>query len=316
MDDGAASSSAVVSRVYRRLRERVERTRRLLRRPMTLTEKVLANHLRQPADPKVARGISYVDFEPDRVVLQDALAQVVLLQFMLAGLEETAVPTTVHCDHLVQAKAFAASDLRRALDANEEIYDFLRAACAAYGIGFWEPGSGIIHQVVFEHYAFPGGMMIGTDSHTPNAGGMGMVAVGVGGGDAIDVMSASALNLRWPHVIGVRLTGSLSGWASPKDVILSLTNRLTVRGGTGAVIEYFGPGADTISATGKGTICNMGAETGATTSLFPYDANIAGYLTATRLRTPNYRNSPSRQLPRLGRMPMSWGSMSSPALQL
>ena len=262
--------------------ERTALGRERLGRPLTLAEKVLVNHLRDPDGQPLERGISYADFDPDRVALQDALAQIVALQFMIAGLDEVVVPTTVHCDHLIQAKVGADVDLRLALEGNTEVYDFLRSFCARYGIGFWKPGSGIIHQVVLENYAFPGGMMIGTDSHTPNAGGLGMVAIGVGGGDAIDVMTGSAFNVRWPRLIGVHLTGSLSGWSSPKDVILEVAGVLTVSGGTGAIVEYFGPGADTISATGKATICNMGAEIGATTSLFPYDANMAAYLRATR----------------------------------
>jgi aconitate hydratase len=213
--------------------------------------------------------------------MQDATAQMALLQFMTAGLPEAAVPSTVHCDHLIQAKVGATIDLGVAVDTNKEVYDFLRSVSAKYGIGFWGPGSGIIHQVVLENYAFPGGMMIGTDSHTPNAGGLGMVAIGVGGADAVDVMTGFPFNVRWPKVIGVRLTGTLSGWSSPKDVILEVARILTVEGGTGAIIEYHGPGADSISATGKGTICNMGAEIGATTSLFPYDPNMAAYLKAT-----------------------------------
>ena len=213
--------------------------------------------------------------------MQDATAQMALLQFMTAGLPEVAAPSTVHCDHLIQAKVGASIDLGVAIDTNAEVYDFLRTVSARYGIGFWGPGSGIIHQVVLENYAFPGGMMIGTDSHTPNAGGLGMVAIGVGGADAVDVMTGFPFNVRWPKVIGVRLTGSLSGWSSPKDVILEVARILTVEGGTGAIIEYHGPGADSISATGKGTICNMGAEIGATTSLFPFDPNMAAYLKAT-----------------------------------
>ena len=204
------------------------------------------------------RGVSYADFNPDRVAMQDATAQMALLQFMTAGLPEAAVPSTVHCDHLIQAKVGASIDLGVAVDTNREVYDFLRSVSAKYGIGFWGPGSGIIHQVVLENYAFPGGMMIGTDSHTPNAGGLGMVAIGVGGADAVDVMTGFPWNVRWPKVIGIRLTGSLSGWSSPKDVILEVARQLTVEGGTGAIVEYHGPGADSISATGKATICNMG----------------------------------------------------------
>jgi aconitate hydratase len=267
--------------LYASLAERVAEGRDRLNHPLTLTEKVLVSHLRRRDIEEPIRGQSYVDLEPDRVALQDALAQIVALQFMTAGLDEVVVPTTVHCDHLISARTNATIDLRSAKETNAEVYDFLRSVCAKFGIGFWEPGAGIIHQVVLESYAFPGGMMIGTDSHTPNAGGMGMVAVGVGGGDAIDVMTGLPFNLRWPRLIGVHLTGALSGWSSPKDVILEVASRLSVSGGTGAIIEYFGSGADTISATGKSTICNMGAEIGATTSIFPYDANTSAYLRAT-----------------------------------
>jgi aconitate hydratase len=227
------------------------------------------------------RGRSYADFNPDRVAMQDATAQMALLQFMTAGLPQTLVPSTVHCDHLILAKTGAKLDLRDANDVNREVYDFLRSVSAKYGVGFWGPGSGIIHQVVLEHYAFPGGMMIGTDSHTPNAGGLGMVAIGVGGADAVDVMTGFPFNVRWPKVIGIKLTGTLSGWSSPKDVILEVARQLTVEGGTGAIVEYFGEGADSISATGKATICNMGAEIGATCSVFGYDANMSAYLAAT-----------------------------------
>ena len=267
---------------YDRFRQRVDTVRAGLARPLTLAEKVLGAHLGPEQSLELERGRSYVDLDPDRVALQDALAQIVALQFMTAGLDEVLVPTTVHCDHLIRARTSADVDLRSALGENAEVYDFLRSVCARYGIGFWEPGSGIIHQVVLENYAFPGGMMIGTDSHTPNAGGLGMIAVGVGGGDAIDVMTGSPFNLRWPRLIGVHLTGSLSGWSSPKDVILRVAGLLGASGGTGAIVEYFGAGADSISATGKATICNMGAEIGATTSLFAYDANISSYLRATR----------------------------------
>ncbi|MHB8463457.1 MAG: aconitate hydratase [Acidimicrobiales bacterium] len=272
---------SLVAQVYARLPERTALGRERLGRPLALTEKVLINHLCDPHGQALERGQSYADFDPDRVALQDALAQIVALQFMIAGLDEVVIPTSVHCDHLIQAKVAADTDLGVALDANAEVYDFLRSVCAKYGIGFWKPGSGIIHQVVLENYAFPGGMMIGTDSHTPNAGGLGMVALGVGGGDAIDAMTGLAFNVRWPTLIGVHLTGSLCGWSSPKDVILKVAEILTVKGGTGAIVEYFGPGTEAISATGKATICNMGAEVGATTSLFPYDANIAAYLKAT-----------------------------------
>ena len=276
----ASTPIELVEGVYATLTERTEGARQRLGRPLTLTEKILVNHLVDPAQ-ELERGASYADFHPDRVAMQDATAQMALLQFMTAGLPEVAVPSTVHCDHLIQAKVGANIDLGVAIDTNQEVYDFLRSVSAKYGIGFWGPGSGIIHQVVLENYAFPGGMMIGTDSHTPNAGGLGMVAIGVGGADAVDVMTGFPFNVRWPKVIGVRLTGSLSGWSSPKDVILEVARVLTVEGGTGAIIEYHGPGADSISATGKGTICNMGAEIGATTSLFPYDANMAQYLKAT-----------------------------------
>jgi len=277
------SPSTLAARVYERLPGRVARARAAAGRPLTLAEKVLANHLRHPGSfATLERGRSYADFDPDRVALQDALAQIVVLQFMSAGLSRVELPTTVHCDHLIQARVEAHADLANALDTNAEVYEFLRTACAKYGIGFWPPGSGIIHQVVLENYAFPGGMMIGTDSHTPNAGGLGMVAIGVGGGDALDAMTGEPFNVRQPSVIGVHLTGELSGWAAPKDVILRVAGLLTVSGGTGAIVEYFGPGAASISATGKATICNMGAEIGATTSLFPYDDRSAAYLKATR----------------------------------
>jgi len=271
----------LVEGVYASLAERAALGRERLGRPLTLTEKILVNHLLDPAGQEMVRGESYADFSPDRVAMQDATAQMALLQFVTAGLPEVAVPSTVHCDHLIQAKVGASIDLGVAIDTNQEVYDFLRSVSAKYGIGFWGPGSGIIHQVVLENYAFPGGMMIGTDSHTPNAGGLGMIAIGVGGADAVDVMTGFPFNVRWPKVIGVHLTGTLSGWSSPKDVILEVARILTVEGGTGAIIEYHGPGADSISATGKGTICNMGAEIGATTSLFPYDANMGAYLKAT-----------------------------------
>ncbi|HVW33466.1 MAG TPA: aconitate hydratase [Acidimicrobiia bacterium] len=271
----------LVRGVYSRLPERAALGRERLGRPVTFTEKVLLNHLRSPGDAGLDRGVSYTDFDPDRVAMQDATAQMALLQFMTAGLDEAAVPSTVHCDHLILARSGAGPDLSFALDINSEVYEFLRSVAARYGIGFWKPGSGIIHQVVLENYAFPGGMMIGTDSHTPNAGGLGMVAIGVGGADAVDVMTGFPFNVRWPKLIGVHLTGELSGWSSPKDVILKVADLLTVKGGTGAIVEYFGPGADSISATGKGTICNMGAEIGATTSLFAYDPNMAAYLKAT-----------------------------------
>ncbi len=277
----AGTPIELVRGVYATLPERAALGRERLGRPLTLTEKVLINHLVDPQGQELQRGLSYADFNPDRVAMQDATAQMALLQFMTAGLDTTAVPSTVHCDHLILAKTGAHIDLGVAIDTNREVYDFLRSVSARYGIGFWGPGSGIIHQVVLENYAFPGGMMIGTDSHTPNAGGLGMVAIGVGGADAVDVMTGFPFNVRWPKVIGVKLTGTLSGWSSPKDVILEVARILTVEGGTGAIVEYFGPGADSISATGKATICNMGAEIGATCSLFAYDQNMAQYLKAT-----------------------------------
>ena len=281
MTVSATTPIELVEAVYAKLPERIQLGRSRLGRPLTLTEKILVNHLVDPEGQELERGVSYADFDPDRVAMQDATAQMALLQFMTAGLPEVAVPSTVHCDHLIQAKVGASIDLGVAIDTNKEVYDFLRTVSAKYGIGFWGPGSGIIHQVVLENYAFPGGMMIGTDSHTPNAGGLGMVAIGVGGADAVDVMTGFPWNVRWPKVIGVRLTGSLSGWSSPKDVILEVARQLTVEGGTGSIVEYHGPGADTISATGKATICNMGAEIGATTSLFGYDQNMAAFLKAT-----------------------------------
>jgi aconitate hydratase len=277
----AGTPIELVQKVYGTLPDRTALGRRRLGRPLTLAEKILVNHLADAEGQALERGRSYADFHPDRVAMQDATAQMALLQFMTAGLPEVAVPSTVHCDHLIQAKAGADIDLKFALDINSEVYEFLRSVSAKYGIGFWKPGSGIIHQVVLENYAFPGGMMIGTDSHTPNAGGLGMIAIGVGGADAVDVMTGFPFNVRWPKLIGVKLTGRLSGWSSPKDVILEVARILTVSGGTGAIVEYFGPGADTISATGKATICNMGAEIGATTSLFPFDDAMATYLKAT-----------------------------------
>jgi len=281
MTVSAGTPIKLVNGVYSRLADRVALGRKRLGRPLTLTEKILINHLSAPETQDMERGRSYADFAPDRVAMQDATAQMALLQFMTAGLPTTAVPSTVHCDHLILAKVGAKADMDSAVDVNKEVYNFLQSVSAKYGIGFWGPGSGIIHQVVLEHYAFPGGMMIGTDSHTPNAGGLGMVAIGVGGADAVDVMTGFPFNVRWPKVIGVQLTGELSGWSSPKDVILEVARVLTVEGGTGAIVEYFGPGADTISATGKATICNMGAEIGATCSVFPYDTHMADYLRAT-----------------------------------
>jgi len=281
MSVSASTPIELVNAVYASLPERVALGRTRLGRPLTLAEKILINHLDDPEGQEMERGVSYADFNPDRVAMQDATAQMALLQFMTAGLPEAAVPSTVHCDHLIQAKVGASIDLGVAVDTNREVYDFLRSVSAKYGIGFWGPGSGIIHQVVLENYAFPGGMMIGTDSHTPNAGGLGMVAIGVGGADAVDVMTGFPWNVRWPKVIGIHLTGSLSGWSSPKDVILEVARLLTVEGGTGAIVEYYGPGADSISATGKATICNMGAEIGATTSVFAYDSNMSDYLRST-----------------------------------
>ena len=277
----AGTPIELVQGVYASLTANTELGRKRLGRPLTLAEKILINHLVDPAQQEVERGRSYADFNPDRVAMQDATAQMALLQFITAGLPTTAVPSTVHCDHLILAKRGSALDLIDANDTNREVYDFLRSVSAKFGVGFWGPGSGIIHQVVLENYAFPGGMMIGTDSHTPNAGGLGMVAIGVGGADAVDVMTGFPFNVRWPKVIGVKLTGTLSGWSSPKDVILEVARVLTVEGGTGAIVEYFGPGADNISATGKATICNMGAEIGATCSVFGYDDNMAAYLRST-----------------------------------
>jgi aconitate hydratase len=267
--------------IYARYPERIATARRRLGRPLTFAEKVLFAHADDAETIGLERELDYVDYRPDRVAMQDAMAQMALLQFMTAGLPRVAVPTTVHCDHLIRANVGAEPDLTEALDANSEIYDFLRSLCEKYGIGFWKPGSGIIHQVVLEQYAIPGGMIVGTDSHTPNAGGLGSIAIGVGGADAVDVIAGQPFNTRAPKVIGVRLSGELSGWAAPKDVILKVVGILTVRGGTGAIVEYFGPGVASISATGRATICNMGAEVGATCSVFPYDARTAAYLTAT-----------------------------------
>src|SRR3954468_1347030 len=278
---GPTTPLELVETAYARYPRALADARRRLGRPVTLAEKILFNHLADPEGQPLERGHSYSELYPDRVAMQDATAQMALLQFMTAGLPRVAVPTTVHCDHLIQARVGAEIDLKSALDVNSEVYEFLRSVSARYGIGFWKPGSGIIHQVVLEQYAFPGGMMIGTDSHTPNAGGLGMVAIGVGGADAVDVMAGWPFNTRVPKVIGVHLRGELSGWAAAKDVILKVAGILTVKGGTGAIVEYFGPGAESISATGKATICNMGAEIGATCSLFPYDERSAAYLKAT-----------------------------------
>ena len=267
---------------YSNFPKRVDAAREQVGRPLTLAEKILYAHLYEESDIcPFRRGEDYVNFRPDRVAMQDATAQMALLQFMNAGKSKSAVPATVHCDHLIQANMGAKTDIATATQSNSEVYDFLKSVSDKYGIGFWKPGAGIIHQVVLENYAFPGGMMIGTDSHTPNAGGLGMIAIGVGGADAVDVMTGMEWELKMPKLIGVKLTGSLSGWASPKDVILKLAGILTVKGGTNAIIEYFGSGAASLSATGKATICNMGAEVGATTSLFPFDLNMATYLRAT-----------------------------------
>ncbi len=268
--------------VYRKMVSGVATARKLLNRPLTLTEKILYGHLYDPDPEKpLERGVDYVNFLPDRVAMQDATAQMAMLQFMTAGRKSTAVPATVHCDHLILAKIGVKKDMADSLLQNEEVFSFLQTVSAKYGIGFWKPGAGIIHQVIFENYAFPGGMMIGTDSHTPNAGGLGMVAIGVGGADAVDVMSGMPLELKMPKILGVELTGKLNGWASAKDVILKLSGMLTVKGGTGLIIEYFGEGAKTISCTGKGTICNMGAEVGATCSFFSYDEKMKAYMDIT-----------------------------------
>ncbi|MDX2303785.1 MAG: aconitate hydratase [Microscillaceae bacterium] len=272
----------MIKAVYTRMGERIQAAKNIVGRPLTLAEKILYAHLFDGMPTKAfKRGEDYVDFAPDRVAMQDATAQMALLQFMQAGRAQVFVPSTVHCDHLIQAKLGAKKDLETANVSNKEVYDFLQSVSNKYGIGFWKAGAGIIHQVVLENYAFPGGMMIGTDSHTPNAGGLGMIAIGVGGADAVDVMAGMAWELKFPKLIGVHLTGKLSGWTSAKDVILKVAGILTVKGGTGAIVEYFGEGADALSATGKGTICNMGAEIGATTSLFGYDDYMKAYLEST-----------------------------------
>ncbi len=273
----------LIRKTYDLLEQRIPRGRQRLGRPLTLAEKILIGHLPsiESDEPFPKRRESSVGLRPDRVAMQDATAQMAMLQFMHAGMEKVAVPTTIHCDHLIRAHTGARNDLLTAYDENAEVYHFLKSVSSRYGIGFWDPGSGIIHQVVLENYAFPGGMMIGTDSHTPNAGGLGMIAIGIGGADAVDVMADQDFGLRWPGAIGVKLTGELSGWTSAKDVILKLMSVLTVKGGTGYIVEFIGPGARTISATGKGTICNMGAEHGATTSIFPYDDKMKAYLEAT-----------------------------------
>jgi aconitate hydratase len=272
----------MIKNYYSGFRTKLSDARKVLNRPMTYSEKVLYTHLWEKPTREFVRGKDYVELAPDRVAMQDATAQMALLQFMSSGRKKTAVPSTVHCDHLIQAQVGAKDDLLRAQEENKEVYDFLESISKKYGIGFWKPGAGIIHQVVLENYAFPGGMMIGTDSHTPNAGGLGMIAIGVGGADAVDVMAGMPWELKWPKLIGVKLTGKLNGWTSPKDVILKLAGILTVKGGTGAIVEYFGEGTNSISCTGKATICNMGAEIGATTSVFPFDEKMSSYLRITK----------------------------------
>ena len=272
----------MIKAAYASMPEKINKAKKVLGRPLTLSEKILYSHLHEDSEIKdYKRGSDYVFFQPDRVAMQDATAQMALLQFMMCGRDKVAVPSTVHCDHLIQAKMGADTDLKAALDQSSEVFDFLQSVSNKYGIGFWKPGAGIIHQIVLENYAFPGGMMIGTDSHTVNAGGLGMVAIGVGGADAVDVMSGMAWELKMPKLIGVKLTGKMNGWTSSKDVILKVAGILTVKGGTGAIVEYFGPGAESLSCTGKGTICNMGAEIGATTSTFGYDESMSRYLKAT-----------------------------------
>jgi aconitate hydratase len=271
----------VIKKTYSTLADKIEAGRQVFKRPLTLSEKILICHLNEPLSQAPERGETYVELNPDRVAMQDATAQMALLQFMRAGRRQVAVPSTVHCDHLIRAQTGAEEDLARANTENSEVYEFLTSVSQKYGIGFWKPGSGIIHQVILENYAFPGGLMIGTDSHTPNGGGLGMLAIGVGGADAVDVMAGMPWELKWPGLIGVKLTGELNGWTSAKDVILKLAGILTVKGGTGRIVEYFGPGTRSISCTGKGTICNMGAEIGATTSVFPFDSRMVDYLNIT-----------------------------------
>jgi aconitate hydratase len=276
------STPEFVSDIYGRMRSRIEKVRSRLGRPLTLAEKVLLGHLDNPSEQGLKPGESYLMLRPDRVAMQDATAQMALLQFMLAGRKSVAVPTTVHCDHLIRARDGALSDLEVATREHREVYEFLRTASEKYGIGFWKPGAGIIHQVVLENYAFPGGLLIGTDSHTPNAGGLGMLSCGVGGADAVDVMAGFPWEVLYPQLIGVRITGTLSGWTAPKDVILHLCGLLTTDGGTNKILEYFGPGVQAISCTGKATITNMGAELGATGSLFPFDVRMDAYLRGTQ----------------------------------
>src|ERR1035437_6569566 len=272
----------MIKKRYAEFPGKISAARKLLGRPLALTEKILYAHLAGTLPAQAyEKGKSYVDFNPDRVAMQDATAQMALLQFMQAGRPKVAVPSTVHCDHLITAQAGAKKDLEQAIKVNEEVYNFLSSVSNKYGIGFWKPGAGIIHQVILENYAFPGGLMIGTDSHTVNAGGLGMIAIGVGGADACDVMAGLPWELKFPKLIGVKLTGKLSGWTSSKDIILKVAGVLTVKGGTDKILEYFGPGAESLSCTGKGTICNMGAEIGATTSLFCYDQKMADYLKGT-----------------------------------
>uniref|UniRef100_A0A914XEA5 Aconitase/3-isopropylmalate dehydratase large subunit alpha/beta/alpha domain-containing protein n=1 Tax=Plectus sambesii TaxID=2011161 RepID=A0A914XEA5_9BILA len=266
---------------YEKLDKNVQIVKKRLNRPLTLSEKILYGHLDQPETQEIKRGTSYLRLRPDRVAMQDATAQMAMLQFISSGLPKVAVPSTIHCDHLIEAQVGGAKDLSRAKDINKEVYNFLATAGAKYGVGFWKPGSGIIHQILLENYAFPGLLLIGTDSHTPNGGGLGGLCIGVGGADAVDVMADIPWELKCPKVIGVKLTGKLSGWTSSKDVILKVADILTVKGGTGAIVEYFGSGVDSLSATGMGTICNMGAEVGATTSVFPFNNSMKKYLDAT-----------------------------------
>ena len=287
----------MIEQAYKKISEELQFVRKVLQRPLTLTEKILYTHLSSSMTHSLKRGVDYSDFMPDRVAMQDATAQMALLQLILAGRKKAAVPSSVHCDHLILAETGAKHDLEKSEQESREVYDFLASVSNKYGLGFWKPGAGIIHQVLLENYAFPGGLMIGTDSHTPNAGGLAMLAIGVGGADAVDVMAGMPWELKLPKVIGVRLTGKLAGWTSAKDVILKVAGILTVKGGTGAVIEYFGPGALSISCTGKATICNMGAEVGATTSIFPYDARMADYLAATgRKRVADLANQVQEHL--------------------
>uniref|UniRef100_A0AAQ6ILV3 Aconitase/3-isopropylmalate dehydratase large subunit alpha/beta/alpha domain-containing protein n=1 Tax=Anabas testudineus TaxID=64144 RepID=A0AAQ6ILV3_ANATE len=276
---------------YEKLHENINIVRRRLNRPLTLSEKIVYGHLDDPAGQEIDRGRTYLRLRPDRVGMQDATAQMAMLQFISSGLPKVAVPSTIHCDHLIEAQIGGAQDLQRAKEVNQEVYNFLATAAAKYGVGFWKPGSGIIHQIILENYAYPGVMLIGTDSHTPNGGGLGGICIGVGGADAVDVMAGIPWELKCPKVIGVRLTGTLSGWTSPKDVILKVAGILTVKGGTGAIVEYHGPGVDSISCTGMATICNMGAEIGATTSVFPYNHRMKTYLekTGRGVETPHQR---------------------------